>query len=646
MTKSTAVRRRKTTTATTALVAGLSLMLPSLAQMASAQAEVAAPESGGAGEVGRGVDGGLAGVPAGVLGLADNSGITDLMLCAELTLPPCAEGDPMPVAIADIPSKRLQELRTEVEARDDLTIEDLIPPAGAAPSGVEAPAEGTTAATEQAEADAAAAALAAEADTPQVTDQTAGDKSEDAVATEADAEVRQNLEAGVVAQEPAGPLLPIVSEETAAPTQAAQTEPAPAAETAPVSEPAAELAAEPVPQQSVDPSPAVTADVTADVTTDQTVDLTVDPTVDTSAPSMSAAAANDATNSASSEIVEETISAENSRSSDEEFSTAVTESEVTANAATAETTATAAPSETDNGLSTFEKALLLGIGAIAVGSILKNGDQVVANTGDRVVVQSDTGLTIYKDDDALLRQPGGTIRTETFADGSTRSVLQREDGTQVITIRDANGRVQRRVRVLDDGTQVELFDDLTQAEPVDIIELRRAEPQAATVTLSSSDRAMLAAALAAGPTYQSGRTYSLRQIREISEVRYLVPGIDLDTLTFATGSAAIRPDQSESLVRLGLLMERALDDNPREVFLIEGHTDAIGSDSLNLALSDRRAETVALALTEVFDIPPENLVVQGYGESFLKIQTQRAEEANRRATIRRITPLLRQVAKN
>jgi outer membrane protein OmpA-like peptidoglycan-associated protein len=75
--------------------------------------------------------------------------------------------------------------------------------------------------------------------------------------------------------------------------------------------------------------------------------------------------------------------------------------------------------------------------------------------------------------------------------------------------------------------------------------------------------------------------------------------------------------------------------------MIEGYTDAIGSNAANLALSDRRAESVALALTEYFDVPPENLVVQGYGEEFLKIPTLGDERANRRASVRRITDLLR-----
>ena len=92
-------------------------------------------------------------------------------------------------------------------------------------------------------------------------------------------------------------------------------------------------------------------------------------------------------------------------------------------------------------------------------------------------------------------------------------------------------------------------------------------------------------------------------------------------------------------------MQNIIDDNPAELFLIEGHTDAVGSAASNLALSDRRAESVALALTEYFDIPPENMVVQGYGESELRIDTQRDERANRRAAVRIISPLMRVASK-
>ena len=91
---------------------------------------------------------------------------------------------------------------------------------------------------------------------------------------------------------------------------------------------------------------------------------------------------------------------------------------------------------------------------------------------------------------------------------------------------------------------------------------------------------------------------------------------------------------------LGTALSRLLRRHPDTVLLIEGHTDAVGDASYNLALSDRRAESVALALSEYFDVPPENMVIQGYGEQLLKVPTQAAEPENRRAVVRNITALL------
>ncbi|WP_296475923.1 OmpA family protein, partial [Roseinatronobacter sp.] len=332
------------------------------------------------------------------------------------------------------------------------------------------------------------------------------------------------------------------------------------------------------------------------------------------------------------DVIEETLDAQSVRTSAQDFTTAI------GSAATSQTPR--------SGLSNLETALLLGLGAVVVGSVLRNGDRVVANTGDRVVVEGPRGFTVYKDDDALLRQPGATMRTETFSDGSSRTFVDRADGSQIETIRDSRGRVLRRAVVYPDGTQYELFDDLEPAQVVDVRQLHATRAAPRSFSMSDSDLAALRVAMRDEMAFDPGRTFSLRQIREIEQVRSLVPAIELDTITFATGSAAIPAAQARSLVRLGILIEEMLFENPREVFLIEGHTDAVGSASNNLALSDRRAESVALALTESFRIPAENLIVQGYGEAFLKIDTQAAEERNRRATVRRITPLLRQIAAN
>src|SRR5262249_21229775 len=136
------------------------------------------------------------------------------------------------------------------------------------------------------------------------------------------------------------------------------------------------------------------------------------------------------------------------------------------------------------------------------------------------------------------------------------------------------------------------------------------------------------------------RAYTLDEIRYNVELRDRMRRIDINTITFDTGSWQIAPDQFDLLAGIAAAMQRVLARRPNEGFLIEGHTDAVGSDLDNLTLSARRAETVAVILTETFQVPPENLVTQGYGEQYLKVQTQEANRLNRRVAVRRIGPLL------
>jgi outer membrane protein OmpA-like peptidoglycan-associated protein len=343
------------------------------------------------------------------------------------------------------------------------------------------------------------------------------------------------------------------------------------------------------------------------------------------------------------EVVVETVTESSSRSSDEEFRDVTREDrEPPGENLRAEADRNSlAPPARDRGLSDLEKAGLLLLGAAAVGAILTSGQRVDSNTGDRVIVIDDDGrYQVLKDDDALLRQPGSEVRTERFGDGSTRATVTREDGTRIVTIRDSAGRALRRVRIEPDGREYLLIDDTRSFEPVVLRDLPR--PTYEDVSYQgATDRESLRAALLAAERYDIGRSFSLRQVRDHAEVRALAPVINLEAVTFATNSAAVQPSQAEQLRQVGLLMRDLVSENPTELFLIEGHTDAVGNAGYNLLLSDRRAESVALALSEYFGVPAENMVVQGYGESFLRIAVQEAERLNRRVAVRRITPLVR-----
>ncbi|MBN7786286.1 OmpA family protein [Ponticoccus gilvus] len=352
------------------------------------------------------------------------------------------------------------------------------------------------------------------------------------------------------------------------------------------------------------------------------------------APAAAAAAGGDA----EAERVEETVEADEVRRSDEDFETSVDE-------------APAAPAARDDDddddemddaerlRRTLGTAAAVGLGAVVLNEILESNDNVVSNSGDRVVVERDGRYRVLRNDDVLLRRPGANVETYRYNDGSTRAVVTYEDGSTVETVRAADGRVLRRVRTLQDGSEVLLFDDTQEVQQVVVNDLPQVDRDN-RVTYRQSDSDALARALAAQETQPVDRTFSLNQVRNIDQVRYLVPEISVDSVNFQTGSAAIRPEEAEELSALGNALRDAIRKNPSEVFLIEGHTDAVGGYAYNLALSDRRAESVALALTEYFQVPPENMVLQGYGEGDLLVNTQEAEQANRRVAVRRITSLL------
>lgn len=349
--------------------------------------------------------------------------------------------------------------------------------------------------------------------------------------------------------------------------------------------------------------------------------------VETLTPDTVAALAADTAVDSEAEVTQETITEDSVRASAQDF-------EDWRGAAPAAT-------ESDSGPSDLERAGLLLLGAVVVGAILANGQRVEANTGDRIIVVDEDGTyDVLRDDDALLRQPGAEVRTERFADGSTRTIVTRADGTRIITIRDSSGRALRRLRIDPDGREYLLIDDTRVSAPV-VLEDLPLPVKAGYDDRSTADSADLRLALLAADRGDLGRSFSLRQVRDIRQVRALAPEITLSGITFETDSAAIARSQAGFLREMGQVMRALIAIDPTEVFLIEGYTDAVGAAGYNLLLSDRRAESVALAFSEYFDVPAENMVVQGYGESDLLVATQGPERENRRVAVRRITPLLR-----
>ncbi len=161
-----------------------------------------------------------------------------------------------------------------------------------------------------------------------------------------------------------------------------------------------------------------------------------------------------------------------------------------------------------------------------------------------------------------------------------------------------------------------------------------------SISAAEAGRRAIERQLAAAPRQRLGRRFTLRELRARPGLRDFMPAIDLDSIHFGFNEYWVREEEIGKLERIGEAIERIIAAHPGEVFLIEGHTDAVGSADYNQRLSEKRALAVKQALTEYFNIPADNLVTIGYGERFLKIPVPDAEPENRRVSIRRITPLL------
>jgi OOP family OmpA-OmpF porin len=276
----------------------------------------------------------------------------------------------------------------------------------------------------------------------------------------------------------------------------------------------------------------------------------------------------------------------------------------------------------------------------------QGGRKVFTEPGRVIVVDPGGQSFIRHNEEDRFRYGARDIQTQQVG-GETRTVVFRPDGSQVITVVGRDGQMLRRIRRDREGREIVIIDD-SYRDPravggyyVDLPPpVIRIPYDRYIVDAQDAPPELIYDTMEAPPVDRIERRYSLDEIRYSPSVRQLMPSIDLNSINFETGSWEIPPDQAAKLQSIADGLNRAIQRNPREVFLIEGHTDAVGNDVDNLSLSDRRAESAAELLTQQFAVPAENLTSQGYGSQYPKEQTSGPSRINRRVTIRRITPLL------
>lgn len=102
-------------------------------------------------------------------------------------------------------------------------------------------------------------------------------------------------------------------------------------------------------------------------------------------------------------------------------------------------------------------------------------------------------------------------------------------------------------------------------------------------------------------------------------------------INFEYDSYGLTPDAKSTLNKLGeALQDPTLSQYP---FLIEGHTDATGTEEYNRRLSERRAKSVKQYLVDTLGINASRLKTEGRGEEELLDTANPTSGVNRRVKV-------------
>lgn len=294
---------------------------------------------------------------------------------------------------------------------------------------------------------------------------------------------------------------------------------------------------------------------------------------------------------------------------------------------------------------------------------------VIKEPDNRVIIKRDNRSVIVHNEANRLQRVAPNARVEKQGTNNV-TVIQRPNNVTIYNITDNSGQLVRRYRRDADGREYDLIDNryrrrdrdrwrrnlaigvgvgvgvvagaallnaLVEDVPPPRVGISRREY---IVDYDEASDEEVYDAFRAPPVDRIERRYTLDEVRATPHLRDRMRRVDLSDITFETGSWEVTESEFRKLERVARAMMRVIEANPNEVFMIEGYTDAVGPEEDNLSLSDRRAESVAVILSEQFNVPAENLTTQGYGEQYLKVETDGPERANRRVAVRRITPLI------
>ena len=256
-------------------------------------------------------------------------------------------------------------------------------------------------------------------------------------------------------------------------------------------------------------------------------------------------------------------------------------------------------------------ALLLAAGCAAAPKAIPELEAArleIQQVSSEPLAQEAAGLRLKQATDALMRADEGV------REGKGMKQIQQDSTLALSNARIAKEQVaELKARKVVEAGEAERNSVLLAARES---ELRDAQREADRLKLQASQQLANADAKASTAAEDAARLKEeaarMKAELEALQAKQTERGmvLTLGDVLFATGQATLQPGALRVIDQLGSFMGKYSDAK----ITVEGHTDSMGSDSMNMDLSQRRADSVRAAVTSR-GVDGTRIVARGMGES-------------------------------
>ncbi len=169
----------------------------------------------------------------------------------------------------------------------------------------------------------------------------------------------------------------------------------------------------------------------------------------------------------------------------------------------------------------------------------------------------------------------------------------------------------------DPRTPVEIAQRIAQKHDVSFFIISSAEEKVndrlleSVAKVNAASRVIPMQAYIKYPAYFTGTLFTVKVSSYVKlTTRPELMGFVAKDMLFDHDSDVIREEYHSKLEKLG----RFLQEHPKTFVVLQGHSDNVGNEEYNLALSGKRADRVEDYLVENFNIDPERVITFWYGD--------------------------------